>query len=236
MERVTDNENCAGYMCHCADRICRPGGLEITRQAARLCGWQAGDRVVDLGCGSGVSLHFLKQEFGLRMQGLEADASLCDGHNIVYGDAATLPWETASLDGILMECSFSRMTAPAQVLAECRRVLRPGGRLAISDMISRGEEICPGAGRGDSADVAEAGASLGRLEHVETITARLTAAGFFIAVQEDWTSALQQMWGQLVLEGGREAARAALGYDRDTLKRARCGYYLWICEPAPRKS
>ena len=99
-------------MVECWENICRPGGFEITARAAELSGWQPGDRVLDLGCGTGASLHYLEEHMGLFMQGVEADASLCDAVKILYGDASTLPAEEESVDGILMECSFSRMEQP----------------------------------------------------------------------------------------------------------------------------
>ena len=40
-------------MVECWENICRPGGFEITARAAELSGWQPGDRVLDLGCGTG---------------------------------------------------------------------------------------------------------------------------------------------------------------------------------------
>lgn len=223
-------ENGTGHMSNCVDRICRPGGLEITLRAAQLCGWKKGARVLDLGCGSGVSLRFLEQELGLLMQGLEIDKALCDGKTIIHGDAAQLSWADSSLDGILMECSLSRMAAPAQVLAECRRVLRSGGRLAISDMFSRGEEFDP-ADESAAAGRIESGLTLGRLEHLETTEKRLTQAGFHILTGENWTNTLQELWGQAILDGRRDKVCQELGYEWSAIKRARCGYYLWICEP-----
>lgn len=110
------------------------------------------------------------------MQGVEADASLCDALKILYGDASTLPAEEESVDGILMECSFSRMEQPEQVLKECIRVLKPGGCLAVSDMIACGEEIIPE----DFPHDAGTRAFLGRLEYAETVAARITRAGFRI--------------------------------------------------------
>ena len=213
-------------MAECWENICRPGGFEITARAAELSGWQPGDRVLDLGCGTGASLHYLEEHMGLFMQGVEADASLCDAVKILYGDASTLPAEEESVDGILMECSFSRMEQPEQVLKECIRVLKPGGCLAVSDMIACGEEIIPE----DFPHDAGTRAFLGRLEYAETVAARITRAGFRITAEENHTNALREMWGQAILDGGREAVCGELGCSWETIRRAKCGYYLWVCE------
>ena len=210
----------------CWENICRPGGLELTARAAQLSGWQQGDRVLDLGCGRGASLRYLEESLGLVMQGVEADASLCDAEKILYGDACKLPVEKESVDGILMECSFSRMEQPEQVLEECRRVLKSGGCLAISDMIACGEEVIPE----DFPHDAGTRAFLGRLEHEETVEARLAKAGFRIVAGENRTNALREMWGQAILDGGRDAVCQNLGCSWETIRRAKCGYYLWVCE------
>ncbi|MGI6492073.1 MAG: class I SAM-dependent methyltransferase [Pelotomaculum sp.] len=51
-------------------------------------------------------------------------------------DAADLPFDAASFDAIISECSLSAM--PTQrVLQECNRVLKPSGKVLISDIYVR---------------------------------------------------------------------------------------------------
>jgi SAM-dependent methyltransferase len=49
-------------------------------------------------------------------------------------DAEHIDLETASVDGILCRWAYMLMPDPAAALAESRRVLRPGGRLALAVM------------------------------------------------------------------------------------------------------
>ena len=43
-----------------------------------------------------------------------------------------LPWPDASFDAVICTASIEYLTHPAEVLAEARRVLKPGGLLALS--------------------------------------------------------------------------------------------------------
>ncbi len=56
----------------------------------------------------------------------------------VPGRASALPFRDASVDGVLSECSFSLFADKPRALAEIRRVLRPGGRLGLTDMAING--------------------------------------------------------------------------------------------------
>jgi SAM-dependent methyltransferase len=55
------------------------------------------------------------------------------------GDAHALPFDDRVFDAVLCECALSTFTDQRLALEEIRRVLRPGGRLALSDMTVSGE-------------------------------------------------------------------------------------------------
>jgi len=57
----------------------RPGGLELTRRSLALCDLPAGARVVDIGCGTGVTVHYLRRHCRLRAFGLDAHPACSAG-------------------------------------------------------------------------------------------------------------------------------------------------------------
>jgi SAM-dependent methyltransferase len=99
-------------------------------------GVNAGDRLLDVACGSGLAIELARLR-GASCSGIDASARLvavardrnpeCD---IKVGDMHALPWESASFDVV---SSFRGIwgTTPHAV-AEIHRVLRPGGRAGIT--------------------------------------------------------------------------------------------------------
>ena len=118
-----------------------PEGLD--EADARLLGDVAGRRVLEIGCGAGQCGRWLRSQ-GARVTGLDLSfrqlrhSQRIDLHTgialpTVQADAQRLPFADASFD---LACSaFGALPFVADahaVLAEARRVLRPGGRLVFS--------------------------------------------------------------------------------------------------------
>lgn len=195
--------------------VCRPGGFSMTRLALSRANFPAGAALADLGCGQGATLSYLAEHTSFQAVGVERDRDFCDGKRILQGDARCLPFADGSLDGVLLECSLSRMEEPERVLAECLRVLKDGGAACISDMTCQGEEQ-------------KLSGVLGRLERRKTQESRFRRAGFEVEFYYDATEELKEFWGQLLFDGRASELPALLGADRTTLKQARCGYGLWV--------
>jgi SAM-dependent methyltransferase len=99
-------------------------------------GVDAGDRLLDVACGSGLAVELARMR-GAVCSGIDASARLVavardrsPESDIRVGDMNALPWEPASFDVVT---SFRGIwgTTPGAV-AEIYRVLRPGGRTGIT--------------------------------------------------------------------------------------------------------
>ena len=99
-------------------------------------GVDAGDRLLDVACGSGLAMELARLR-GASCSGIDASPRLVavardrnPGCDVRVGDMRALPWDPASFDVIT---SFRGIwgTTPG-ALAEVFRVLRPGGRVGIT--------------------------------------------------------------------------------------------------------
>ena len=123
-----------------------PGGLESTRMLLAAARLPCGARLLDAGCGLGTSARLAAAEFGLRVEAVDASAAIVaravardTAGEVVWSraDLLALPAADGTFDGVLSECVLST-TARGHALAELRRVLRDGGTLALSDVVTSG--------------------------------------------------------------------------------------------------
>jgi SAM-dependent methyltransferase len=98
-----------------------------------------GARVADLGCGSGVFTELLRRN-GYQSVGLDISPKLValgrhkfPGLELIEGDAENLPFESASLDGVLLSGLVHHFPDPRRLASEVNRVLKPGGRFVAFD-------------------------------------------------------------------------------------------------------
>ena len=109
---------------------------------------QAGENVLEIGFGTGHSLVALAQAVGgfgkvtgidiskgmLRVtQSRLNQSGLAEQIDLRLGDAASLPFNSAGFEAVFMSFTLELFDLPEIpiVLKECRRVLRPGGRIGV---------------------------------------------------------------------------------------------------------
>lgn len=181
-----------------------------------FCSFKEGAKILDLGCGNGATVDYLIQNYGFDTYGLDKNPELPDNsHNLIKSIAEEIPFPAASMDGVLMECSFSVMDNQAAVLKESVRVLKADGRLIISDMYARGEP-------------AHLKGCLGDIDTKENLISQLESNGFRLELFEDFSHHLQTMWGQMIIKEGVKSFYSNLGADIETMKRIKCGYCLIV--------
>ncbi|MBN1537927.1 MAG: methyltransferase domain-containing protein [Anaerolineales bacterium] len=121
-----------------------PGGLALTQHAIELCALPKHARILDIACGTGASVQWLKENHEFQVTGFDASELMlqtgqqrCSDLPLACGESHCLPIARGQLDAILVECSLSLMPDLDCVLAEFSRVLTPSGRLIVSDVYLR---------------------------------------------------------------------------------------------------
>ncbi len=128
-----------------------PGGLDLTERVGRYLALTPADVVGDVAAGEGASGRHLVRRFGCRVQALDLGGvqvargraasdreGLADRMTFQQGDAEALPWDTESLDAVLCECALCTFPSPEAAVSEWVRVLKPGGRIGLTDVTRRG--------------------------------------------------------------------------------------------------
>lgn len=166
-----------------------PGGADLTGRAVDAMGLVEGARVLDLGSGPGASRDLLAAR-GLRPVGLDLTSAWAGeprGGRFVAGDAERPPFRDGAFDGAIAECVLSVLPDKAAATRGLRRVVRPGGSVAVSDVTADGE--LPGELATLIGWIACAAGALPR----EGYPALLADAGFTPRTVEDRTPALEEM-------------------------------------------
>lgn len=181
-----------------------PGGLALTSRLGTLLGLGPNSVVLDVACGRGTSAIHLAQTYGCRVIGVDLSGESIAAAQQAYreatkrlsalpliefrvGDGEAIPVESSSVDAVICECAFCTFPDKIRASREFVRVLRPGGRLGLSD-VTRSAHL-PAELEGLLAWVA----CIADARSVDEYTGYLTDAGFRRVAVENRDDALHEM-------------------------------------------
>jgi SAM-dependent methyltransferase len=126
-------------------------GRIATAQLAELAAVSGEDRVLDAGTGIGGTARFLAGQFGCAVTAIDVTEEYCETARwlnrlvgldaritVRQADVTSLPFGDASFDAVFSQHVQMNVAAKARLYAEARRVLAPGGRVAIWDITDGG--------------------------------------------------------------------------------------------------
>jgi arsenite methyltransferase len=228
---------CCGTSCGCGDPITsnlydadEAGAVPDTAIAASLgCGnptalieLEPGQTVLDLGSGGGIDVLLSARRVGPtgKVYGLDMTDEMlalarenqqkAGATNVEFlkGEIEQIPLPDHSVDVIISNCVINLSADKGQVLREAFRVLKPGGRFAVSDVVVRGE--VPAAVR-KSMEL-WVGCVAGAL-HEDDYRAFLTDAGFESIDVEPWRVYAVEDARQFLTEAGLDVNALASEVD-----------------------
>ncbi len=177
-----------------------------------------GEVVLDLGSGGGIDVLLSAQRVGpsgiacgldmtdemLELAQRNARAAGAENVRFLKGEIEAIPLPDASIDVVISNCVINLSTDKPGVFAEIARVLRPGGRMSVSDVVAD-DALSPAerAARGDYAGCIAGALSFGEY------AAGLAAAGLAAIELRPTHAAVPGMYNAIVRAVRPLAARGA---------------------------
>jgi MPBQ/MSBQ methyltransferase len=193
-------------------------GREATQELASRLNLDASMHILDVGSGLGGASRYLATTFGCRVTGLDLTEEYCRvawmladrlglGGQITYrqGSALAMPFEDAMFDVVWTQHASMNIADKAGLYAEMRRVLKPGGLLAIYDIL---------AGPGGPVHFPVPWARQPRISFLVTpdeLRRLLEQTGFHVAHWRDTTAACRD-WFRKVTKRMQQQGAPRLGF------------------------
>lgn len=208
-----------------------PGGREATADLLDRANVTGETTLLDVGCGAGDAL-VVARERDARAVGVDRTPS---APGSVAGEMTQLPVRDDSVDVVLSECVLCLADDLDRALSETHRVLAPGGRLALSDVVVDGDlSAVPD-------ELATAFCLTGQRERAY-LRERVDAAGFEVSEMRDHRADLLAMRDDLADGVDYRGLLAAMGEQGDRIEATlaeiagavedgRIGYVSLVTEP-----
>lgn len=126
-------------------------GLEATVELAKLAGIAADMSVLDVGSGVGGPARFLAATYGCRVTGVDLSEAFVEAARYLTqrtgqservsfenASALALPFDDGHFDVALLQHVAMNISDRARLYQEIQRVLRPGGKFALYDVVLKG--------------------------------------------------------------------------------------------------
>lgn len=125
------------------------GGLAANDALIDRAGLQAGHRVLDVCSGMGGPSRYIAHRVGCRVVGIDLTRSRFESARrltrrvgldhlvtFVHGDALAMPFDAAEFDAVIGQEAWCHVPDKPKLVAECARVLKPGGVIAFTDILA----------------------------------------------------------------------------------------------------
>lgn len=123
-------------------------GIHATADLSAVTQLDNGMRVLDVGCGIGGPARYFAANYDCRVTGIDLSPAFIDAANYLtarcglsdrltfhVGDATHLPFRNAGFDVVFLQHVAMNIQDRAALYAEARRMLAPGGRFAVYDIV-----------------------------------------------------------------------------------------------------
>jgi ubiquinone/menaquinone biosynthesis C-methylase UbiE len=233
-----------------------PGGSALTRRLADALDLRPGQEVLDLAAGTGTTAFLLAREGGVNVTGIDLGAvqvnkalarasqlGLAQRVSFQVGDAERLPVDDERFDAVVCECAFCTFPDKHSAAGEMARVLRPGGKVGITDVWLEPDRLEP-----ELAGMAGRIACLADAKPIAVLHNLLATAGLRVITTERHDQALADTIERVQARLRALKIAGLPGLDRQALGRALAlagkaagvvaggdaGYLLMVAERAPR--
>jgi SAM-dependent methyltransferase len=205
-----------------------PGGSALTRRLADIIDLRPGQEVLDLASGMGTTALLLAQERGVKVTGVDLGTvqvakarerasrlGLDRAVTFEVGDAERLPIDDCRFDAVICECAFCTFPDKQTAAGEIFRVLRPGGKVGVTDVWLEPDRLEP-----ELAGIAGRIACLADAKPIAVLEDLLAASGLRVLTSERHDQALAATVEQI--RAGLSALKIVglPQLDRDALRRS----------------